>query len=110
MLNYEYKVLKYINKHPNIAYKELKLHFVKYDVDDVVHFLNGYVCFTDKNLAIDEHGNDTGENARDGESTIHISHYGNEYIEHKRHEFWAFFFPYMITTVIAITSIAISMR
>ena len=41
------------------------------------------------------------------DSTYSANRSGEELIEKKQHEFWGFFFPYAITTLIAVSSVIV---
>ena len=99
------RLLKALYKTDFLKYEDIKLstgHSGDYTTDSAIGLLARYglICvhYTDEQ-------NSFGEYKTDGyEITIE----GRAYIEQKRREFWAFFLPYAITTVIALLSLITS--
>lgn len=104
MLNSEYKVLKYISRHENCTYQNLKTKFRKKDIDQILPYINEYIDGDAmKEQMVDGIYNSVFK--YDSDAKFRLSRSGEELIERKRHEFWAFFFPYAITTLIALSSV-----
>lgn len=104
MLNEEYKIMKYIYKHKNCTYQMLESKFPK---EDMYEYLVRYSSYFDGDAPTEQMTNNVynGEYKYASTAKVIVSHAGEEYIEHKQHEFWAFFFPYAITTLIALSSV-----
>ncbi len=129
MLNKSYKILKYIYRNPNIT-KEKVLkkfpEFMKYEkciseyvivtdnnVDIVEKYEEKLIMEADQlNLNISEMSSYIERNMPDIKNVIDdrlILYSTNlkfdEYYEKKKHDAWLFWFPYIITTLIAIAAI-----
>lgn len=108
MLNSEYKVLKYIYKHPDVTFKKLNAKFHKFEnLNTTLRRLDPYIEWSKMEESVDENNNYTGNYHFVDDSAFNISRNGEELIERKQHEFWAFFFPYAITTLIAASSVTV---
>lgn len=129
MLNKSYKILKYIYRNPNIT-KEKVLkkfpEFMKYE-----NCISEYVIVTDNNvdvvgkyeekliMEVDQLNLNISEmssyiernmpdikNAIDDRLILFSTNLKfDEYYEKKKHDAWLFWFPYIITTLIAIAAI-----
>lgn len=109
MLNREYKLLKYINKHPDVSFEKLKDKFPKLDTELTLRRFDDYVSWSKMEETQDENGIYTGTYRFADDSTFCISRSGEELIEKKNHDFWSFFLPYAITTLIAISSVVVNL-
>lgn len=109
MLNSEYKVLKYIYRHPDVSFKKLKKKFSKLNLSIVLRRQGHYLEWTKLEETQDKNGAYTGNYQFSDDSIFYVSYSGEEYIEKKQHDFWTFFFPYAITTLIAISSVIIDL-
>lgn len=107
MLNSEYKVLKYINKHEGVSFKTL-LHKYK-TFNSTLPCISSYLRIEDKKQMFDENDDPNGEYETVLESKFYTTHQAKEYIESKSMHFWSFFFPYAITTALAIASILLQL-
>ena len=108
MLNSEYKVLKYIYKHPEVSFKKLKCKFPKFEnLNTTLRRLDSYIEWSKMEELVDDNNIYTGNFHFVDDSTFEISREDEQLIEKKQHEFWAFFFPYAITTLIAVASVVI---
>lgn len=105
MLNEEYKLLKYINKHPHITYKALVQKFDTVDIFAYSKRFGDYIEYTGLEETKDENGNFTGGFYFKDDASFYLSRPGMEYIEKKRRDFLTFFLPYAITTLIALSSV-----
>lgn len=129
MLNKSYKILKYIYRNPNITKEKIVKKFPEFE--KYKKCISEYVLVTDNNvdivekyeeklimeagqlnLNISEMSAYIEENMPDVKNVIdnNLILYStnlkfDEYYEKKRHDAWLFWFPYIITTLIAITSI-----
>ncbi len=97
----DYRVLKYIKRHPEVTRENLykKFDFLEKDYEYVSPYLK-----IDNKQRIVEDGMDTGKEEVVGSSTYVLNHAGYEKLEKKRHDTWLFWFPYVITTIIATIS------
>lgn len=128
MLNREYRILKYIYKHPKIT--KLKLLQKFHDFEEYQTSISEYVFEENKNKDdISETRDCLVNQALDAEMSIgEISEYVKknmpdienivdnsliffstkksfkEYLEKRRHDRWLFLFPYAITTMISFIS------
>lgn len=99
----DYKVLKYVKKHPEVTRENL---YKKFD------FLNSDYRYVADCLIIEnqqpafENGLPTGRWGVVDNSTYRLNHFGYEQLEKKQHDAWLFWFPYAITTIIAAISAA----
>ena len=108
MLNSEYKLLKYISKHPDVSFKKLKNKFRKFEnLTTTLRRLDTYIEWSKMEESANENNIPTGNYHFVDDSTFNISRNGEELIEKKNHEFWSFFFPYAITTLIAVASVVV---
>lgn len=105
MLKIEYKILKHIYKHGGISEASLSSKFKKHDIEHILPDIADYICADNKAMIYDDDGNPTLEYSPTPESLYRLNKSGNEYVERRKHEFRMFFFPYLITTAIAITSL-----
>lgn len=129
MLKKTYKILKYIYKNPNISKSELEKKFS--DFEKYQSCISSYVSVKDTNKDIEEETRSklNLECQKLGlkivESAEYVSkHMANvqnitddslifystnltfdEYYEKRKHDTWLFWFPYTITTLIAIASL-----
>lgn len=108
MLNSEYKVLKYIYKHPDVTFEKLTTKFCKFEnLNTTLRRLDSFIEWSKMEESVDENNISTGNYHFVNDSAFNISRNGEELIEQKQHEFWAFFFPYAITTLIAVSSVIV---
>lgn len=105
MLKIEYKILKYIYKHGRVPKNKLSSKFKKHNIELILLDIAEYVNTDIKTMIYDDDGNPTLEYSPTPESLYRLNKSGNEYVERRKHEFRMFFFPYLITTAIAITSL-----
>lgn len=129
MLKKTYKILKYIYKNPNISKSELEKKFS--DFEKYQSCISSYVSVNDTNKDIEEETRSKLNlecqklGLKIGESAEYVSkHMANvqnitddslifystnltfdEYHEKRKHDTWFFWFPYTITTLIAIASL-----
>lgn len=101
----EMKVLKYIKRHENTTKKELceKFNFF----EDVYNQICCYAPYSGDQPVIDKNGNETGEYVWNDSSTFSLNRQGIEFFQKRRNEAWVRWFPYAITTLIALSSIII---
>lgn len=104
MLNKEYKMLKYIYKHKDCTYEMLENKFPEKDIFNYLRYYEEFITGDGPEEQM-ENGIYNGKFTYKNDAKISISRNGEEYIEHKQHDFWAFFFPYAITTLIAISGV-----
>ncbi len=97
----EYKVLKYVKRHPGVTKQRLYSKFPF--LEDDFHYINDYFWIDDLEKDVCN-GLETGTSHVVDTSTYRLKHKGYEEIEKKRHDKWLFWFPYAITTIIAATS------
>lgn len=102
MLKYEYKILKYIYRHEGKSAKQLTEKFPY--IDDYYFRIKKYL---DEEPAINIYSESVcaKKGLDENETVICINLEGEEIVERKRHEFWSFFFPYAITTLVALASV-----
>lgn len=131
MLKKTYKILKYIYKNPNISKSELEKKFS--DFEKYQSCISSYVSVNDTNEDIEEETRSKLNlecqklGLKIGESAEYVSkHMANvqnitddslifystnltfdEYYEKRKHDTWFFWFPYTITTLIAIASLLV---
>lgn len=105
MLKIEYKILKHIYKHGGISETLLSRKFKKHNIEHILPGIADYIYADNKAMIYDDDGNPTFEYSTTPESSYRLNKSGNEYVERRKHEFRMFFFPYLITTIIAITSL-----
>lgn len=98
----DYKVLKYVKRHPEVTKKKLyeKYSFLESDYRYISVFL--YIENQEPEF---DNGMPTGRWIVTDNSTYALNHSGYEQLEKKRHDTWLFWFPYIITTLIAIASL-----
>lgn len=102
MLKAEYKILKYIKKHEGLSAKSLTKKFPY--IDDYYFRIKQYI---EEEPAINIYNEQICDKKglRHDEKVICITLSGEEVLEKKQHEFWAFVLPYGITTLIAVSSV-----
>lgn len=104
MLKRENKVLKYLGRHKAVPKRRLLEKF-PYLKDDI-NFLTGYIVFDEGEVQRkDEY--ETGETIPTDDSLYSLSRDGIKYLEEKRKEWVIFFYPYAITTLIAVASVVV---
>lgn len=127
MTKQHYKVLKYIHKHQPIRKSDVLKKFP--DFEKYLTHISEYLDIEDQNKDIQKsvesqlvkEAKELGLNV--GETSEYIQSYMpndnpndsyifystkllfQEYLEKKRHDAWLFWFPYIITTIIAIASL-----
>lgn len=97
-----YKLLKTLYKADHLTYAEID-KVLKMNTPESQ--LNKYSQNLLRGKLIDQHFvsiDDNGDYVYDG---FEINLAGRAYVEDKRYKFWSFFFPYVITTLIAIMSL-----
>lgn len=108
MTNFEYKLLKCINKHSDVKQSELEEHFKNSKSSQSV---NSAINRISKYLYIDDTESKTPGGFRDDSKIVNIKYsinlQGTEYLEKRQHDFLMFFLPYFITTLIAITNVVL---
>lgn len=102
----EIKVLKYIKKHQPVTKKQLYSKFPFLESD--FRFISEYVTINGTEYLTDSSGYDTGEWVVVETSTYTLNRNGRIFFEKQREKFWAFWLPYGITTIIAISSLIIN--
>lgn len=131
MLKTTYKILKYIYKHPSTTRATLLNNFS--DFKTYENTINDYVTKVDKNRDLEQEAveklfeeasrlnmpiGEQSEYVRNHMPDIQnvtdnslISYSTNlnfeEHLEKRRHDRWLFWFPYIVTTVIAIVSVVV---
>lgn len=129
MLNKTYKILKYIHKNPKIKKSDLLMKFS--DFEKYQNCISEYVIVTDDNINLEKveeetliiEANQLGlsigetsdyiknnkartENSINNSLILYSTNLNfNEYFEKKKHDAWLFWFPYTLTTFIAIASL-----
>lgn len=130
MLKKTYKILKYIYKNPNISKSELEKKFS--DFGKYQSCISSYVSKTENNVDIErkteeelieeayklglnntelakyvkEHTPDNVQNITNNSLIFYSTNLTfEEYNEKRKHDTWLFWFPYTITTLIAIASL-----
>lgn len=125
MLKKTYKILKYIYKNPNISKPELEKKFS--DFEKYTGCISAYVAKTDKNVnhldkfveeaqklgltngELNQYVSEHMASVQDADDDLLILYSTNlkfdEYREKKKHDTLLFWFPYTITTLIAIASL-----
>lgn len=100
----EYRVLKYIKKHPKVTKEKLykKFDFLK----DDYKYVSEYVYISDLQPDVVD-GVVTYSWVAVDTSTYELNHLGEEQLERKQHDACLFWFPYIITTIIALASVVI---
>lgn len=129
MLNYEYRILKHIRKNPNITRKNIIEKFDKFEKYE--NSISDYVFKDDKNADkspepkeeiiasisrsnipigmqagyLDENTSDAQIESNDSLIFFSTNRYFELEVERRRREAWLRWFPYTITTLIAIASV-----
>ena len=101
----EMKVLKYIKKHENTTKKKLCKKFPYFE--DVYNQIKCYAPYEGNQPVKDKNGNETGEYEWIDLSTFSLNREGINFFKQRRNEAWVRWFPYAITTLIALSSIII---
>lgn len=99
----DYRVLKYVKRHPEVTKRNL---YEKYDfLEKDYKYIGDFLCIENQEPEVDN-GMPTGKWLIVDTSTYVLNHAGYEQLEKKRHDTWLFWFPYAVTTIIAAISAA----
>lgn len=101
----DYKVVRYIKHHPGITKESLykKFNFLN---AETYKYIKDYIDIEHPEPELNDNGNPTGNWVVGESSTFSINHFGEEILEKRRHDKWLFWFPYIVTTIIALISAA----
>lgn len=104
MLTKELKVLKYVKRHKRVTKKTLYSKFPY--LEEEYYRISDYFYIRGKEEVI-KNGIYTGESLPVDNSTYCLSRKGEEFFEQRRSKFLSQWFPYIITTIIAATSVIV---
>lgn len=121
MLKREHAILKYIKKNQPVSEKDLRDKFTNFDL--CITYISSFIVKRDTDEAkrqedmikffdsqrdvpvgkVKEYVSDLPINQHHILYTL--SHCGEEYFEKKTHDAWLFWFPYAVTTIIAMVAV-----
>lgn len=100
----EIKILKYIYWRKVVTNKQLSKRF--HDIDYYYEHLKTKYIHEDAAKLVLFDSVRKRKHIPDDEPVFYLTIYGDDVVVNNRHQFWGFFFPYVITTIIALISAA----